>query len=856
MSEWVHFFEDPEPRLEQVGGKGLNLCRLVEANIPVPPGFVLMGAAYRAFVESNELDPVLRELGSVGSGDDTVLETNASAIVEAFTRASMPAGIADAVLAAYVELCRVCADDTAVAVRSSGIDEDSSEHSYAGQYDTFLNVPADDLLGKVKCCWASLWSARSIAYRARLGIPHPLALAVVVQQIARADASGVAFTVNPVSGSRKEVVVNATWGLGEALVSGRVTPDNYVVDKASGTVKIAHAGDKCIAIMPAESGGTIEETVPETRAGQRVLSDPELARLVKLFCRIEVLMGSPQDIEWCIERGRLYVIQSRPISTLREESESWPAPAEGMWVHGGGAIELLTEPVSPLFETFFIPVYDRALLQWMSRIGLADALHWPIIRGVNGFIFGCLDVRLRPRHLRAVLRDFREHMHSMREWPVEVRRYREEVERLNSPALRITGSVSIYNRIEALLHAALRYWIHVSMIAQPIYRAERRLMKFCTSLRGADHLDPHELLRGLEMRPVEAEFSVYELAKLAAASSDANLLLTSLASGSERVDRDLESFREHLNDHLQRFGHQIYSFDPLIPTLAEDSRPVIAAMHAYLMGKEPPATRFSRLAAQRDAMATRIVATLSRRRQHKFRAVLAAAQQAVCLRENALFELGYAWRPLRQALLELGQRLTKQGVIATPQDIFWLTGEELRAAVAKADVGTSNVPHATRDRVPERQAAWRRRQGLRPPYILPVGSKPKFWWKYVFPMPELCTQPTNDVIRGTGVSPGRVASIARVIRTHDEIVRLRDGEILVARTTPPAWTPLLTRAGGLVTDLGGPLTHSSIIAREYGIPAVMGTGSATHQIRDGQSIVVDGTSGCVFLTSTSALTPN
>jgi pyruvate,water dikinase len=347
------------------------------------------------------------------------------------------------------------------------------------------------------------------------------------------------------------------------------------------------------------------------------------------------------------------------------------------------------------------------------------------------------------------------------------------------------------------------------------------------------------------MQPMAAEHSVYELAAFAAAATEPERLLGEVESGVVVVGSRAHEFRERLDLHLRRFGHQIYSFDPLVPTLVEDPRPVLAAVRTYLGGKESPDARFARLAAEREAAVTQIRQTLSPRRWRKFAGFLAAAQEAVSLRENALFELGRAWLPARQTLLALGQRLAHTTALDAPEDVFWLTRDELHTAAAELDA--DGRAGSLRDRSPARQRAWRRRQRLQPPYTLPLGSKPKFWWKYVFPVPELHGRSSGDVIRGTGVSPGRVTATARVVRTHEDIAHLQSGEILVARTTPPAWTPLLARAGGLVTDLGGPLAHGSIVAREYGIPAVMGTGSATQHIKDGQSIVVDGSSGCVFL---------
>jgi phosphohistidine swiveling domain-containing protein len=845
MKRWIHFFDAPDQLLDLVGGKGMNLSRLVQARVSVPPGFVITTLVYRAFLDANDLEPQIQALYRDAVPDEPgSLERVANSIRRAFEEAAIPTEIATAIQQAAGDLRRSIGASAALAVRSSATAEDSVQASFAGQHDTFLNVQERDLLDQVKRCWSSLWTARAIDYRARQGVaPASASLAVVVQQMVRAEASGVVFTANPLTGARDEAVINAAWGLGDALVSGLVTPDNFVVDKRTGALKQVTLGEKLIATVPT-AAGIEQQDVPTGRTRERVLNDDQLKRLVKLCCGIEADWAEPQDIEWCLQDNGFQIVQSRPITALPREPERWSAPADGLWVHGGGAMELLTEPVSPLLETLFVPLFDEALFEWMNGFGLSDALQWPIVRGVNGFMFVCLQVRLRPRHIPAMIRDFQGHMTSMERWPQEVKQYRSAVAGLSQPAPESANALDLFTRVQSLLQAALRYWIHVTMMAHPIYRVEHRFLKFYSSIRRRGEPVPEVFLRGLEMRPVEAELSVYQLAKVAEDSPGvAQLLMASDAQGLESFS-GAQYFRDRLTEHLDRFGHQIYSFDPLVPTLSEDPRPVLAAVQAYLGGKEPPDARFARLGTERVAAIKEIEIRLSARRIRRFRLLLGLAQRGACLRENALFELGLAWKPMRQCLLELGRRMVAEEAISNQDDVFWLTRSELSATASNLDSGKS--PESARDQVRQRRSAWRRRQGLQPPFVLPLGSRLKFWWKYVIPAPELRPQPDAGIIRGLGVSPGRVTSVARVIKTQAEMDRLHSGEILVTHTTTPGWTPLFVRAGGLVTDLGGPLTHGSIVAREYGIPAVMGTGSATQRIKDGQTITVDGTNGCVF----------
>jgi pyruvate,water dikinase len=298
-------------------------------------------------------------------------------------------------------------------------------------------------------------------------------------------------------------------------------------------------------------------------------------------------------------------------------------------------------------------------------------------------------------------------------------------------------------------------------------------------------------------------------------------------------------FLSALETHLARHGHQLASFDLSLPTLADDPRPVLTAIQAFLNGKESPYLRQERMAAEREQAIATTMNRLSTRDQETFKRLLSIAQNAARLREDTLFDVGLAWTPMRRCALELGRRLEQVNVIAKSTDVFWLNIDEINAAF-------STTPSLAA-KVIERQANGDVWNQVDAPYLLPVGSKPVFWWSWIFPTPELQRHPDAHTLIGLGVSPGKVTAVARVIHSLAEMQQLNPGEILVTRTTTPAWTPLFARAAGLVTDLGGPLAHGSIVAREVGIPAVMGTGNATRKIRSGQIITILGSDGKVVL---------
>ena len=833
-SSLIYPFDSPAA-LESVGGKGLNLMRLAQAGMPVPPGFVVSTTAYEAFVRFNHIDEVIAT---------AFVAPDASARIRAaFERGEFPQALATQVIDAYQRLrLSTGRDDLSVAVRSSATAEDLAEASFAGQQDTYLNVRGESaLLDAVRRCFGSLWSERAIDYRSRQGLePLSAQLAVVVQQMVFAQAAGVAFTADPISGDANQMVIDAAYGLGEALVSGQVTPDHIVVDKRTDAVLSYAVSPKTAMIVPT-ADGTHERPVHWRKQRARVLGKREIGMLAALGASIEKVYGRPQDLEWCLADGRLYIVQARPITTLPDRPVCWDAPGEGLWMHGGGTFEMITEPITPLFETFLLPIFVEKILGMMAEFGLADALPEVPYRIVNGFIYLHLVLRLRPRHVAGVFKDFAAHLSSMEDQEREQAHYRETIAALTSPAAELSGEQALA-RMQSLGEAGMRYWLQIMKLVQVIYRQEKAFTDFYRRLRRPGDPEPEIFLRGQKISPWEAECSTFELAQLAGQCLPvADALRANPETAREKLTAMPEAgpFLAALGIHLNHYGHQLSSFDLSLPTLANDPRPVLTAVQSFINGKESPYIRQQRMTDEREQALGVLFARLSARDRQKFTQLLDVAQKAARTREDALFDVGLAWTPMYRCALELGRRLTGAGVIAGESDVFQLTLDEIRAAL--------NAPHSLVEAVAERRAAAHAWSKIDAPYLLPVGSKPAFWWGWVFPVPELQRHPDAHTLIGLGVSPGKVTAVARVIHSLDEMQQLNPGEILVAHTTTPAWTPLFARAAGLVTDLGGPLAHGSIVAREVGIPAVMGTGNATRKIRSGQVITILGSEGKVIL---------
>jgi rifampicin phosphotransferase len=328
MQETLAFIlplSDVSARLSQVGGKGASLARMAAAGLPVPAGFHVTTTAYRRFVMENEMqEKILSAVSAVAADQQAQLEEASKQIAGLFAQSALPDAIAGAIRHAYAALGR---RDLPVAVCSSATAEDLPELSFVGQQETYLNIHGEAMvLDAVKRCWASLWTARAIDYRARHGIAQEdVSLAVVVQELVPADASGIMFTANPLTGTRDQVMINAAWGLGEAIVGGLVTPDTVVVEKASGAITRQEITEKDVMTVRTPEG-THEEPVPADRRTQAVLSPAQVAELARIGVQIEDLNEQPMDIEWALSDGHFFIVQARPITTLRAQTpalEEW-----------------------------------------------------------------------------------------------------------------------------------------------------------------------------------------------------------------------------------------------------------------------------------------------------------------------------------------------------------------------------------------------------------------------------------------------------------------------------------------------------------------------------------------------------
>ena len=424
MSYTVPFSQLTKAHIPAAGGKGANLGELTMADLPVPAGFVLTTGAYDAFVEAHGLSQQIVDLAHAVSADDPQSSEAASKQIRAlFMQGVIADDVASEITVAYGQLTRT--QGHAVAVRSSATAEDLPTASFAGQQDTYLNIQGEEaLLDAVKKCWASLWTGRAISYRMRQKIdPATVSLAVVVQQLVPADAAGVLFTANPVTGQRDQLLINATWGLGEAIVSGQVTPDTVVVEKSTGTILSREIATKTLMTVRTDTG-TEERDVPQAQRDQQVLDDATTAQLARYGAQIEAHYDTPMDIEWAIADGEIAIVQARPITTLPDPKPApltdvrWePAAPKTVWMRRQ-IVEHMPEPLSPLFEDLYLRrgmgTTLREMLDTMGELDLDALMPQGFAATINGYAYTTGSFKMNGSTLMAILRVYTRIFHFLK----------------------------------------------------------------------------------------------------------------------------------------------------------------------------------------------------------------------------------------------------------------------------------------------------------------------------------------------------------------------------------------------------------------------------------------------------------
>ncbi|GCE09342.1 PEP/pyruvate-binding domain-containing protein [Dictyobacter aurantiacus] len=875
--------------LALVGGKAANLGELTSAQLLVPPGFCVTTIAYAQVAEETDLHNVLDHYPAGEDGETARLANMAQAARTRLLAAIMPKEIADAIIAAYNVLG--AGEPIPVAVRSSATAEDLPFASFAGQQDTYLNIVGSDaVLDAVLRCWASLWTDRAVRYRESLGLDQRTTrLAVVVQRMVQSEVAGVLFTANPVTGKRHQAVIDANPGLGEAVVSGATNPDHFVVNTATGEIIERRPGDKRVIISAAAGGGTLRRESPDGHK-EACLTDDQIHALAALGEKVEAYYGAPQDIEWAIDHsGTFWLTQSRPITTLYPLPANAPTSDDVLRVYFSfNVFQGVNRPFTPAGASLFhligsgiaagmgYPQPDplagppvvldagqrlyldvtHLLRNTIGRRLLIGAASFGEARSAPLFKQVTSDPRLALiptkhwhliRALASALKKTRAPLYALQAlfWPkAAVKRVQQTAERVRATNF-ITPGLTSEERLRGVERFVGNFVKIIGGLA-PVLPIGLGSQAMAGKLLG-DLAKPEErqvVLRGLPHNPTtEMDLELWHLAQRLTDSPDI-------------VERMHESTPEHLAQayragslppqlqqglaaFLARYGHRgVAEIDLGLPRWSEDPTHILGALSNYLHLEDvnlAPDVQFQRGAQEAKSMLAELVQRARSKGWLRSRLVhffLSRTRELVGLREMPKFTIILMMARIRELLWSIGEELEQDGRLEAAEDVFFLTLPEIHSALAGQD-----MHDVVRDHRSAYDVELRRRHI--PRVLLSDGTEPG----------ALVTDEADEaagILRGTPASPGRVTAKARVILDPTG-AHLAPGEILVAPSTDPGWTPLFLTAGGLVMEMGGAISHGAVVAREYGIPAVVGVAGATERITTGQWITVDGAAGKITI---------
>jgi phosphoenolpyruvate synthase/pyruvate phosphate dikinase len=880
----LDFQQIDKSSLPIVGGKGANLGEMMRAGFPIPSGFCVTTSAYRAFIEqSDEMSACFRQLANIKADLLDEIAELGRKIRDHLVTIPIPVAIRNSILESWHR----SGEDKAYAVRSSATAEDLPTASFAGQQDTYLNVRGEEqLLQAIRKCWASLFTDRAISYRAKNNFDHcSVLLSVVVQQMVFPEVSGIMFTADPISGHRSTVSIDASFGLGEALVSGLVSADLYQV--RSGTITLKKIGRKKIAIFSLPEGGTVTQDLPEDMQERQALDDGQIIRLAALGEKIKKHYGSEQDIEWCYAAGSFFIVQSRPITSL------YPLPhvpvAQGESPHlliSSGHQQMMTDAMKPMALSVWRTMFPFGKSSLRSESELIYTAGGRLYIDITKLFMLKLARKLFPQALNNIdekmsngVAEFIGRDSFIQNLPSEPG--------LKKGVFKFVGPIAVRS-IRNLLFA--RTSQAVKSINGRIEASKRTFEERLFGITGPERINRVQEQVGALLRFFFRELLPYPLPGIISSklvhtlaqkwlgdsdvvhvlnkslpgnvTSEMGLMIGDLADTARHYPQVAELIRSgdphRFREELQNveggdvFGREWDRFMNLYgmrcpgeidisrPRWREDASTLLPSINSHMHIVQPGEHRekFTQGAREAEAAARDLVDRLRSQPFGWFKAklmtrLLKVYRNMMGLREHPKYLMIQIFGMVREVLIEEARQLVGSGILQNEDDVFYLTLDELLAL-------TKGTPMPGLEQLlDQRKRDYERYCTLTPPRLMTSEGEIITGHRKQQDAPE-------GALLGTPVSAGVVEGFARVVLRLEE-AKLNKGEILIAPFTDPGWTPLFHSAIGLVIEVGGLMTHGAVVAREYGLPAVVGIDGATEKIKDGDYIRLDGTRGYVLI---------
>ncbi|MCA9524001.1 MAG: phosphoenolpyruvate synthase [Myxococcales bacterium] len=875
----------------EAGGKGYNLYLLSREGLPVPKWVVLGKRYFARFVAATGIETTIRAILDETLADDRFAEAERR-IREAIVEADLPGEVREAACRAYRGL-----DAPSIAVRSSAVGEDSAQHSFAGQLSSFLYVESEaDALRYLKECWASAYSGRGLAYRLQQGIDlgQPIEVAVVFQEMVDAEKAGVLFTIDPITQDPTRATINAVYGVGEGLVSGKLDADTYVIAKSNGDLLESEIVEKTTRLERRASGELAEVEVAVEHQTTPALSSAELRRLAALARQIEGFYRWPQDVEWAFRDGAFYIVQSRPVTTLDKAFQGllyiWDN-SNIIESYGGITLpltfgfahfvyhqvyiqlcEILLIPHSEIRNMDFLrnmlgSFYGRVyynLLNWYKLISILPGFRYnrgfmETMMGTSESLADEIADRIKPpasqetvesKLRRAVSGVKFAYFHFTIQTMVDdFMRYFHRVwdEYRHKPYERMPAD-EIYRNYQELEEKLLRRW-HAPIVNDFLTMVHFGLLKKLTGQWLADAGDTlhNDLLCG--EGNLESAEPTKELMRMAAeVDRDPPLRRLLLETAAEDCMEALaqsphSAFRQRVGRYIDRFGFRCMSEMKLEQKdLHQDPSFLFVCLKNYLRGGQTDLEAYeSREKEIRRAAEEKVRQTLGGVRRWVYFWSLEHARKAVKNRENTRFCRTRIYGVVRAMFYGIGNDYTARGIISRPEEIFYLTLHELKGSLE----GTCPAQNLA-ELIEARKREYERYQEREPaPRFLTRG--PVYWQNQHFPAAddgsELGEVP-EGCLKGLGCCPGIVEGTVKVVLSPSDDLEL-NGEILVTWRTDPGWIPLYPSASALLVERGGLLSHSAIVAREMGLPTIVGVKNLTQTLESGMRVRINGESGLI-----------
>jgi pyruvate,water dikinase len=865
MSSLVLGFQEMEKtQLMLVGGKGLNLGELSKIQgIQVPAGFCVTTIGYQKNIERNEtFQALLDQLTMLKAEDREQIGEISRKIRQIIMEAEIPSDVVKAV-AQYLSRF---GEEHAYAVRSSATAEDLPHASFAGQQDTYLNIIGKDaIMQHITKCWASLFTDRAVIYRIQNGFDHrQVYLSVIIQRMVFPQASGILFTADPVTSNRKLLSIDASFGLGEALVSGLVSADGYKVQE--GEIVEKRIASKKLAIYGRREGGTETKELDPEQQKTQTLTDPQILQLAHIGRQIEAYFGQPQDIEWCLADDTFYIVQSRPITTL------YPIPEandqENHVYLSVGHQQMMTDPMKPLGLSFFLLTTPAPMRTAGGRlfVDITARLASPAGRetllntvGSDPLIKDAIMTIIERDFIKLLPNDEKEPAKSNKAMPsagartqIEndpaivsnlIKRSETSIEELKQNIQTKSGSdlfefilEDIGQQLKKILFDPQSSAVFMAAMDASAWINEN-MNKWLGEKNAADTLSQSVTGNitsemGLALLDVADVIRPYpEVIDYLQRAAEDNFL-----DGLVKFDGGRET-QDAIYDYLSKYGMRCAGEIDITRTRwSEKPSTLIPLILGNIKNFAPNASQRKFEQGRQEALAKE-QELLERLKQlpdgeqkaKETKRMIDLVRNFIGYREYPKYGMVNRYFVYKQALLKEAAQLEKSGVIHEKEDIYYLTFEEFHEVVR-----TNKLDYQI---ISKRKDEYKLYEKLTPPRVLTSDG-------------EIITGEYKrenlpaGAIAGLAVSSGVIEGRARVILKMED-ANLEDGDILVTSFTDPSWTPLFVSIKGLVTEVGGLMTHGAVIAREYGLPAVVGVENATKLIKDGQRIRVHGTEGYI-----------